>query len=96
MFDMRFGRQRIDAVRPAQKSILEEVYALAKTTFHRKEVFPSEVERVSELLCEPSLFLRTLNSRLLRSDQYLGCLSCQAYKQTIFFCESLEGSCFLQ
>lgn len=30
--------------------MLEEAYNLAKSTFNRKEVFPSEVERVSELL----------------------------------------------
>ena len=55
-FGMRFGRQKVDAVRPAHRSMLEEVYALAKSTFHRKEVLPSEVERVSELMCESIFF----------------------------------------
>lgn len=50
---MRIGRQREDAARPVQRSMLEEAYNLAKSTFNRKEVFPSEVERVSELLCKP-------------------------------------------
>ena len=65
---MRIGRQKEDAARLAHKSMLEEVYALAKSTFHRKEVLPSEVERVSELLCKFQVFCTIEMEALTRSQ----------------------------
>lgn len=50
---MRFGRRKAEVTRSAKQSTLEQLYELAHSTFKlRKDVFPSEVERVRELLCK--------------------------------------------
>ena len=71
---MRFGRQKAEAVKTRQ-STLEQVYSLAKSTFQvRKDVFPSEVERLKDLLCEPPYRLQSSPYFLLCREAPFECL----------------------